>query len=170
MNEVQKDDSSQGGFANKSGRVLEATVITLFKQHGFEEVSYRAWAKAPYLYGEELLLRDAPYVSIYGHNAKTEFLAQSKRLSLTVRIECKWQQSFGSVDEKFPYLYLNCIFAMPEDFIIVVIDGGGAKPSAVSWLKESASKRLLIPPEKEKKKIVVFSLVEFMAWANRALR
>jgi hypothetical protein len=29
-------------------------------------------------------------------------------------IECKWQQVSGSVDEKLPYLYLNCIEAMPE--------------------------------------------------------
>ena len=170
MFEGRKNDPTQGGLANKSGRVLEGTVISLFEQHGFQVVSYRAWVKAPHLYSEELLLRDVPYISIYGHNAKTEFLVQSKRLSLTVRIECKWQQVFGSVDEKFPYLYLNCIFAMPEDFIIIVLDGGGAKPSAVSWLKNAAATRQLIPADKGEKKVVVLSLAEFLGWANRALR
>jgi len=170
MREGGGDDPTQGGLANKSGRVLEEIVVSLFEQHRFQVVSYRAWVKAPHLYGEELLLRDAPYISIYGHKAKTEFLVQSKRLSLIVRIECKWQQVFGSVDEKFPYLYLNCIFAMPEDFIIIVVDGGGAKPSAVSWLKNAAATRQLIPADKGGKKVVVFTLAEFMAWANRALR
>jgi len=168
---VQKQkDPSQGGFANKSGRVLEAAVISLFTQHGFQELPFRTWSKSPQSYGEDILIRDVPYTSIYGHNGKTEFLAHSTRLSLTVRIECKWQQSSGSVDEKFPYLYLNCIFAMPENFIIIVLDGGGAKPSAVSWLKNAAATRHLIPDDMPQKKILVFTLAEFMIWANLALR
>ena len=158
------------GYANKSGKVLEATVISLFRQHGFQEVPFRVWSKSPQSYGPDILLRDVPYTSIYGHKGKTEFLAQSTRLSLAVRIECKWQQSSGSVDEKFPYLYLNCIFAMPEDFIIIVLDGGGAKPLAVSWLKNAAETRHLVPDNKPQKKILVFTLAEFIIWANRALR
>ena len=56
----------------------------------------------------DLLVRRVPYQSIYGHRGVTEFLAVSASRGLAVRIECKWQQSQGSVDEKFPYLYLNC--------------------------------------------------------------
>jgi hypothetical protein len=170
MTDLGKEDRSQGGLANKSGKVLEATVISLFTQHGFLELPFRTWSKSPQSYGEDILLRDVPYTSIYGHKGKTEFLAQSTRLSLAVRIECKWQQSSGSVDEKFPYLYLNCIFAMPEDFIIIVLDGGGAKPLAVSWLKNAAATRHLIPDDKPQKKVLVFTLTEFIIWANRALR
>jgi hypothetical protein len=50
---------------------------------------------------------------------------------LEIGIECKWQRISGSVDEKFPYAYLNCIEAMPERDIIIVVDGGGAKQGAV---------------------------------------
>src|SRR5262245_14190164 len=99
---------TQGGIANKQGKVLESTVVSVFTNHGFREVKHSDWAKRPTEFGDEVLIRDVPYTSIYGHKAKTEFLAISKRLSKTVRIECKWQQSSGSVDEKFPYLYLNC--------------------------------------------------------------
>jgi hypothetical protein len=162
--------SSQGGLANKQGRVLESTIITLFRQHSFSVVPYQKWMKDSSAYGEELLLTDAPYTSIYGHQGKTEFLLQSKRLNKSTRIECKWQQSSGSVDEKFPYLYLNCVFAMPENEVIIVLDGGGAKPSAVAWLRNASVTRHLIPDEMQEKTINVFTLAEFIGWANRIVR
>jgi hypothetical protein len=161
---------TQGGLANRSGKVLESSIQNLFQQHGFAEVPYKLWKKNPFLYSTELLLRDVPYTSIYGHQGKTEFLARSQRLNLELRIECKWQQSSGSVDEKFPYLYLNCIFAMPENSIAIIVDGGGAKPASISWLKNAALKRHLIPLEMPDKDIKVHSLMEFMAWANKNLR
>ena len=96
---------SRGGSANRQGRVLEQTVIPTFVAHGFEVVPYSRWSKYPDRYGHDLLLKHVPYTTIYGHNGFSEFMATSQRLALAVRIECKWQQSSGSVDEKFPYLY-----------------------------------------------------------------
>lgn len=93
----------------------------------------------------------------------TEFLAVSASRGLAIRIECKWQQSQGSVDEKFPYLYLNCIQAMPEREIILLIDGNGYKPGALAWLKQAVASQ-------DAKLIHVFNLVEFLVWANRRLR
>jgi hypothetical protein len=126
--------------------------------------------KDPSAYSKELLLTDAPYTSIYGHQGKTEFLLQSKRLNRSTRIECKWQQSSGSVDEKFRYLYLNCVFAMPENEVVIVLDGRGAKPAAVAWLRNAAATRHLIPHEMQEKTINVFTLAELMGWANRLVR
>lgn len=169
------DDSSipgptQGGIANKQGRVLESTIVSVFSNHGFREVKHSDWIKKPQAFGEEILIRGAPYTSIYGHSAKTEFLAVSKRLSKTVRIECKWQQSAGSVDEKFPYLYLNCVQAMPENEIIIILDGGGAKTHAVNWLRQAARDRLFLDATAPAKSIQVFTLSEFIVWGNTALR
>lgn len=161
---------TQGGLANKQGRILEATVVSVFTGHSLKEVSYTKWIKSPESFGEEVLIRGMPYTSIYGHSGKTEFLAVSKRLNLRTRIECKWQQSSGSVDEKFPYLYLNCIQAMPENHIIIIVDGGGAKASAVAWLRQAARDKLLVDPDKSAKDIQVFSLSEFIVWGNTALR
>ena len=48
----------------------------------------------------------------------------------TVRVEAKWQQAAGSVDEKYPYMLLNGIYQYPEKEIIFVVDGGGYKPGA----------------------------------------
>lgn len=167
--EENNKSPTQGGIANKQGKVLEGTVISIFEQHGFVKAPYTEWSKNKEKFGEEILVCGAPYTSIYGHKGKTEFLAISKRLSRTVRIECKWQQSAGSVDEKFPYLYLNCVQAMPENEVVIIVDGGGAKENAVSWLRQAARDRLFLE-ELPEKRIYVFSLSEFIVWGNTNLR
>ncbi|KAF0179151.1 MAG: Site-specific DNA methylase [Nitrospirae bacterium] len=158
----------QGALANIGGNLLEKTVQEIFLAKGFQLVKYKQWKDRLDLYGKELLLTNAPYVSIYGHSGTTEFLAISERHGFTMRIECKWQQSAGSVDEKLPYLYLNAVEAMPEDRIVIIIDGGGFKDGALRWLRECAEKSKYAAGTA--KNIQVFSLAEFMSWANRLLR
>lgn len=161
--------TSQGGYANSSGSVLESTICSVMSAKGFEIVRYSEYMKRPEQYGTELLLRNVPYKSIYGHMGKTEFLLKSLDYNLVVRIECKWQQSSGSVDEKYPYVYLNSVEAMPEDHIIIVLGGSGAKKEAVEWLKQTASAGKYGAIEKGKK-IEVMSLDGFITWANRTFR
>lgn len=159
----------QGGLANNQGRTLEQVVISTMKQKGFPVVSHRQWQTNPKSYGVELLLTNVPYETIYGHQGKTEFKLCSQKYG-EYRIECKWQQSSGSVDEKFPYLYLNCIEKMPESNIIIIIDGQGAKPGAVSWLVNAAKNKLYINDVNQNKNIQVFSISEFVRWANQTFR
>lgn len=155
---------TQGNRANQSGNVLEQSVMSTFASKGFELVNYRAWKKNPSKHTSELLLKNVPYTTIYGHSGNTEFLLKSKLHNLNIRIECKWQQSAGSVDEKFPYLYLNCIETMPENDIVIIVDGGGYKDGALQWLKDAATNKKF--QTGTSKNIRVFSLVDFMAWAN----
>lgn len=158
---------TDGNRANRSGRVLENVVETIYRSHGYEITQYAEFAKDPAKYtGKRLLLRHAPYTSIYGHAAVSEFLALAPS-GARVRIECKWQQSSGSVDEKFPYVYLNAVEAMPEEHVIILVDGGGAKPNAVAWLKRAAENGLY--QAGRGKTIQVMGLTEFTAWANRSL-
>jgi len=153
-----------------SGNLLEQTVKTVCRQKGFKIVKYKDWSKNPKKYGEELLLTHVPYETIYKHPGKTEFLLKSARYGLEIRIECKWQQVAGSVDEKLPYLYLNSLEAMPEKHIVVVIDGTGWKAGAIPWLKEAAANRKYTTSATAQKKIEVLSLTEFMTWANTVFR
>jgi hypothetical protein len=52
-------------------------------------------------------------------------------------IECKWQESSGSVDEKYPFIKENIEkTGVPT---IVLIDGDGYKKQAFDWLKKQAS-------------------------------
>lgn len=154
----------------RSGNVLERTVKEVIAANGFEIVKYRDWNKSPEKYGTELLLTNVPFETIYKHRGKTEFLLKSKKHNLEMRIECKWQQGPGSVDEKLPYLYLNSIEAMPEKHIVVVIDGSGWKDGAIPWLKEAAANRKYTSAANTRKKIEVLSLAEFMTWANSTFK
>ena len=155
---------TDGTKANSTGNTLEQTVKSTFSSKGFEVISYKEWEKKPEKFGKRLLLTNAPYTSIYGHNGKTEFLLIDQ--DTNIRIECKWQQVAGSVDEKLPYLYLNCIETMPENDIIVLIDGNGWKKGAINWLKEAVDQRKYTNSKMKNKNIKVFSLTEFITWAN----
>lgn len=75
-------EMAQGGLANSSGNTLEQTVIGTLTGKGFILVKYRTWLKGPERYGEELLLRNVPYTTIYNHPGNTEFLLKSKRMVL----------------------------------------------------------------------------------------
>jgi hypothetical protein len=159
----------QGGLANSSGNTLEKTIIATLASKGFAVANYRQWAKNPATYGTEILLCNVPFETIYGHPGNTEFLLRSARYALEIRIECKWQQSAGSVDEKFPYLYLNCVEQMPEQQILIVVDGGGAKAGAVAWLRRACANRLYLAPDNPKT-ITLMTLVDFLVWANQVFR
>jgi hypothetical protein len=161
---------TQGGAANHQGKILEGTVVPTFERHGFEIVAYSAWLKKKDAYGTELLLKNVPYTTIYGQRGYTEFLVKSEKFGLNVRIECKWQQSSGSVDEKLPYLYLNCIETMPERDIIIIAGGGGMKPGAIPWLKEAVRQRTYVLPDMPEKNVQIFNIDEFLVWVNRTLR
>jgi hypothetical protein len=128
---------------------------------------YRVWEKNPERYGSELLLKNVPFETIYGHKGNTEFLLISKKYNLRIRIECKWQQTAGSVDEKLPYLYLNTIEAMPEKDVMILIDGEGFKAGAKTWLRKAVKDKLYTTDKNKDTNIMVFSLAEFFTWANK---
>lgn len=119
---------TQGGKAVESGRALEQVVRLYFQLARVftEKVEGR------YLEG------NVPYTNIYGGKSRSEFVYRNTRSGRTVRIECRYQGSSGSVDEKMPYLFMNAVFAMPEKEIWLVLGGDGARECATSWLKRQA--------------------------------
>ena len=161
--------TSQGGLAVEAGRTLERIIEDSLSNRGFTSIPYREYIKQPAKYGNELLLKNVPYNSIYGHNSKSEFVLKSERYALEIRIECKWQQSKGSVDEKFPYVYLNCIEQMPEKNIFIIVDGGGAKAGAIEWLKNACETNKYIP-HNQSNKVKLMSISDFVIWINQTIR
>jgi len=157
----------KGTKSNISGNQLEVAVKIVLLGKGFELVKYRVWEKNQEKYGKELLLENVPFTTVYNHNGNTEFLLISEKFNLKIRIECKWQQVAGSVDEKLPYLYLNTIEAMPEDTIMILIDGNGWKTGAIKWLKGAVNQKKYTSEENKHKEILVFSLADFFTWANK---
>jgi hypothetical protein len=156
---------AQGNMANATGNGLEQFVIDIVEKHGVKPVPYRQWFRSKDKFGQEILIRNYPYTSIYGSEGKTEFLLKSTRLTHDVRIECKWQQAAGSVDEKFPYLYLNCVERMPEQEVIILVDGGGYRKQALQWLKQAVRERKYQDIQ-QPKTIHVFQMGDFRRWAN----
>lgn len=157
----------KGTKSNITGNQLEVAVKTVLTGKGFELINYRTWEKNKEKYGEELLLENVPFTTVYEHKGNTEFLLISKKYALQIRIECKWQQVAGSVDEKLPYLYLNTIEAMPENSIMILIDGEGWKAGAIKWLKEAVRQKKYTTELNKDKNIMVFNLTEFFTWANK---
>lgn len=157
----------KGTKSNLSGNQLEVAVKTVLTGKGFELVKYRVWEKSQEKYGKELLLENVPFTTIYEHHGNTEFLLLSEKYNLKIRIECKWQQVAGSVDEKLPYLYLNTIETMPENSIMILIDGSGWKTGAIKWLKDAVKQQKYTTEENKHKDILVFSLTDFFTWANK---
>ncbi|MFC2087661.1 PD-(D/E)XK nuclease superfamily protein [Bacteroidota bacterium] len=149
---------------NITGNQLEVAVKTVLTGKGFQLARYREWIKNPLQYSTELLLENVPYTTIYGHKGNTEFLLKSEKYRLKMRIECKWQQVAGSVDEKMPYLYLNMVEKMPEETIMVLIDGPGWKEGAIRWLKSAAGKSKYTNAKKE---LLIFTLADFFTWSNQ---
>lgn len=161
----------QGGYhAANSGRVLESIVESSLTAKGLKVVTFKAWEKNKQNYGSELLLKNVPYESIYQHSSKTEFLAISQEFNIKTRIECKWQQASGSVDEKFPFLFLNCAEKMPEPHVIILLDGGGAKQGAVDWLTNACKNFNQKEVKLSKRRIDLLNTTGFLQWVNKAFK
>jgi len=59
---------------------------------------------------------------------------------------------------------------MPENNILIIVDGGGAKEGAVRWLKNAAKKKLFTDEITSQKTIDVLDLSGFIQWANLKFR
>ncbi len=144
----------QGSQANRNGRHLENVIIPILKYAGYREIESETkiffdndkWYIKQYVVGKTL----------YGTNHKIDYYLYNKiKYPNKLLIEAKWQADGGSVDEKYPYLVLT-LKQYPAQSI-VVIDGGGYKPLALTWLKNQIDTKL----------IGVFSISEFMDWVNK---
>jgi hypothetical protein len=160
--------------AESTGSVAESTVRGVLMGRGYVELSVHEALEAEPAAEQTAMFRDfarpprparlfvAQYPigpSIYGLPLNADFWVRGARnFPEGMAIEVKWQQSTGSVDEKFPYLVYNIKECYPCP-ALVIADGGGQRPGALQWLRAQAEGNLL----------AVFSLAEFVAWANRNL-
>lgn len=128
-----RDQIPGGTVANQSGAAIEATLHQFLIAQGYAVRSQERLG-----------------TNIYGGVLMVDLYLPD----LPLAIEVKWQESRGSTDEKFPYLVENCRHAYPCP-VIVVVDGAGVRPGAVTWLRSQVDGRKLIE---------VLSLNEFFAY------
>jgi hypothetical protein len=160
--------------AESTGSVAESSVRGVLTGRGYAELTthevlegepvaeqtamFRDFARRPW--PARLFVAQYPIgASIYGLPLNADFWVRgAPHLPNGLAIEVKWQQSTGSVDEKFPYLVHNIKECYPCA-ALVIADGGGQRPGALRWLRDQVGGNLM----------GVFSLAVFLAWANRNL-
>lgn len=148
----------QGGSqANVTGTVLERFIYSCLVDRGYTFVPRERFIPARII-GQPIFSRHFHIgKSIYGNEQYCDFIVyHPERWPDNLVIESKWQQSSGSVDEKFPYLILN-INMQYKCPTIVVLAGGGYKKGAERWLRSQSGNLNLKH---------VFNMTEFAAWVN----
>lgn len=141
-NSSSETTDSSGSRAVSTGNLLERFVEDCLRRKGYQEF----WNHKEQLFINRKIVGGRQYArqiicgnTIYETPRKVDFLVLNRKLFPEgLIIECKWQQSQGSVDEKYPYLLFNIIkTAIPT---IILIDGNGYRPAAIKFLREEASK------------------------------
>lgn len=145
-----------GQRANQTGSNLEVFIRSQILRAGYDLVSPNHFKAAQCLlqpiFAEQYSCGD----DLYGKPRKCDFiLFRPSENQRDLIIECKWQQSTGSVDEKFPFL-VETISASAID-TIVILDGGGFSEGAEHWLKEQAGSKHLLH---------VFDMSHFQTFVN----
>lgn len=156
----------QGQKANKAGKHLEKQVENYLNDLGYVPIMFKkvGTPSGKKIMQQEVpgfLLKNVPYTNMYGGSGRGEFVLLSGHQAPT-RIECRYQNVSGSVDEKLPFLLGNCL-AFEEKNVILVIEGDGMRKAARDFIK-SAAKAVAY------KDIKVFDLKQFKTWANKNLK
>ncbi|MCA0428722.1 MAG: hypothetical protein LCH37_14905 [Bacteroidetes bacterium] len=142
---------------NYTGTQLEKFIEDRLIERKYQFVSKEKFKPAIYL-GQPIYCKQFPLnPSIYETQLFGDFvLFHPEKWPQCLIIESKWQQSGGSVDEKFPFLVRNIQERHPYQ-TIVLLDGGGYKKKAEEWMRNQVGNNLLH----------VFNMGEFQKWVNQ---
>jgi hypothetical protein len=151
---------TQGYEATHSGKFLEGLVRREFAARGFHFRGFGDDQNNLDMFAPRIVIHNAPYQSLYGCQSRSEFLIIDG--SRKIRVECRWQESSGSVDEKYPYLLRNAVECMPEHEILILHGGDGARREAIDWLQREAAKI-------RAKKIYVVNINGFLQWVRKEI-
>lgn len=124
--------------ASNTGRILERFVASLLADNGYVPIkpakTFLAMRELERpIFTQQFTVGE----SIYKKPRKVDFiLYHPEKWADCLVIECKWQASPGSVDEKFPFLVANIEHGSYPT--IVILDGGGYTEASGEWLKEQS--------------------------------
>lgn len=131
-----------GKFANSAGKRLENFVAEHLEQRGYRLVKRDK-------FHSEKKLKEPIYATqynvgkgIYGKKRFVDLILYHPVLHpACLCVQCKWQASGGSVEEKFPYEVES--IAKGKYSTIFVLDGGGYSLGSRQWLESQAGRRKL---------------------------
>ena len=152
--------TNSGSKANRTGNSLERFVAQALQDRSYQEFwNHKAsvFQNRAAIGGKQFVRQVGVGDTIYETTRKADFLIINRdKFPDDLIIECKWQQSKGSVDEKYPFLIFNIVrTGIPT---VVLMDGGGYKPAALKWLKENVNKNGAL--------IGVWTMAEFQRKVN----
>ncbi|MEG0287366.1 MAG: hypothetical protein RSB82_04140 [Victivallaceae bacterium] len=138
------ETTNSGGKANHTGNQLERFVEQALQSHSYTEFwnhKAQAFDNRKSIGGKQYLKQLPCGRTIYQTVRKVDFLVINRaKFPDDLIIECKWQQSKGSVDEKYPFLLYNIInTGIPT---VILLDGEGYSAAAKKWLTDQADKEM----------------------------
>jgi hypothetical protein len=164
MNSSSEITPQNGGHqANKTGNMLVSFLSNILVQKGYVEF----WNHKEQLFQSRKSVGGKQFArevnigdSIYGTKVRADFLILNKdKFPDGLAVECKWQQSRGSVDIKYPFNVFNIAkLGVPT---IILIDGNGYSKKSFAWLKDQA--------HPQKALIGVYTMSEFQVQVNKGL-
>ena len=157
-------DEQGGTTANRHGKQLEQMVETILLGRGYRKLSQKEKSQQAKALFIDSLFNDPWFspqmkleLNLYGAEFTSDFAVyHPEKYPKGILMECKWQGSGGSVDEKYVFTVLSINkFA---GFKILILGGEGARKKAKLWIADQA---------KKKKDFEFFdSMDAFTQWAN----
>ena len=135
---------ANGTNANKSRKTIENLVVRALAKSGYIEIKC---PKGQISVNQNIGGNHSKYYirrallgkNIYDGDYIVDFLiVNHTKPQRELIIECRWQQSKGTTDQKYPFFLLNILKTnIPT---VILLDGGGYKQAAKDWLKAEAKR------------------------------
>ena len=134
--------ATSGTRANKRGTTLEKSIEALLSED-YQKVAAKDFFDSKKLKKPIFAAQCTMGKDIYGKDRRVDFILYHPNLwKNCLVIQCKWQSSSGSVEQKYPFEVLSIKASGFET--IIVLDGGGYSAGAENWLKAQAGKNKLL--------------------------
>lgn len=153
-------ETTKANKANNTGNRLERFVEQALIDSGYTKFwnhRHQIFENRKAIGGKQYARQVNVGTTIYDTKRVADFFIINKqKFPDDLIIECKWQQSGGSVDNKFPMVVFNVIkIGVPT---VILLDGGGYSKKAEAWLRSQA--------HPTKALIAVWTMTEFHTQVN----
>ena len=128
-----------GQRANVTGRHLEDFVSLILAQHGYQRIKpsadfFAMSSMEQPIYAKQCLVGK----DIYNRDRRVDFIVfHPSKWPNSLVIQCKWQASSGTVEQKYPFEVQSIEKSVYPT--VIILDGGGYTDGAKNWLYNQAS-------------------------------
>ena len=148
------------------GKLLEMMIRTTMIPLGFEEIPKNNLRHSCMFRGKRLLIKNTDYIGLYGTPGRHEWTIVDEKHTYTV--ECKKQDTSGSVDEKLPFITRTFSDKPSEDYFLLIYYGDHFTKSdrgiaAIKWVRAEAER---LCKEFHPRKFMVFTVEQFTDFAT----